>query len=49
MYKLKKWIDINKINWTWLSMNPNAIHFLENNSDKIVGMHYLQIQMRYIF
>lgn len=25
----------DKINWSWLSQNPNAIHFLEENLDKI--------------
>jgi len=35
MYKLLDWIDINKINWDFLSQNPNAIHLLEKNIDKI--------------
>ena len=26
---------MNKINWTRLSLNPNAIHILEQNLDKI--------------
>jgi len=26
MYKLKSWIDIDKIVWSRLSLNPNAIH-----------------------
>ena len=34
-YKLRSWIDINKLNWVFLSKNPNAIHLLENNLDKI--------------
>ena len=34
-YKLLDWIDINKINWSWLSYNPGAIHLLEQNPDKI--------------
>lgn len=25
-----------KINWTYLSLNPNAIHLLEKNQDKII-------------
>ena len=25
----------DKINWFWLSENPNAIHLLEQNQDKI--------------
>ena len=35
MYKLKSWIDIDKIDWNGLSRNPNAIHLLEANQDKI--------------
>ena len=34
-YKLRDWIDIDKIDWTWLSSNPNAIHLLEENQDRI--------------
>ena len=37
--KLLDWIDINKLNWEYLSVNPNAIHLiseaLEQNRDKI--------------
>ena len=32
---LLDWIDINNLDWYWLSVNPNAIHLLENNKDKI--------------
>ena len=39
-YKLLPWIQIDKINWYYLSRNPNAIHLLEQNQDKIVW-HYL--------
>jgi len=35
MYKLRCWIDIDKIDWFWLSKNTNAIHLLEKNMDKI--------------
>ena len=35
IYKLRNWVDINKIDWYYLSRNPNAIHFLEQNLDKI--------------
>ena len=35
MYKLRDWVNIDKIDWNWLSMNPNAIHLLEKNVDKI--------------
>ena len=35
MLKLRDWIDINKINWEYLSFNPNAIELLKKNKDKI--------------
>ena len=35
IYKFKSWIDINKINWSYLSHNENAVDFLENNLDKV--------------
>ena len=34
-YKLLDWIPEDKINWEYLSGNPNAIHLLEKNIDKI--------------
>lgn len=34
-YKLRDWVDISKINWCELSHNPNAIHLLEKNRDKV--------------
>ena len=33
--KFRDWIDINKIDWEFLSRNPNAIHLLEQNLNKI--------------
>ena len=33
--KLRNWIDMNKIDWRYLSTNPNAIHLLEQNQDEI--------------
>jgi hypothetical protein len=33
--KLLDWIDVDKINWLYLSSNPNSIHLLEANPDKI--------------
>ena len=33
--KLYDWIDKDKIDWDCLSLNPNAIHLLEQNLDKI--------------
>ncbi len=35
VFKLRDWIDMDKIDWKWLSMNPAAIHLLEQNPDKI--------------
>ncbi len=35
MLKLRDWIDINKINWHSLSINPNAIELLKKNKNKI--------------
>ena len=35
MLKLLDWIDINKIDWCYLSENPNAIELLKENKDKI--------------
>ena len=34
-YKLKDWIPKKKLNWNWLSSNPNAIELLKNNPKKI--------------
>ena len=35
MYKLRNWININNLDWSFLSGNPNAIDLLEKNQDKI--------------
>ena len=35
MYKLRDWIPIEKLKWQELSRNPNAIHLLEKNLDKL--------------
>ena len=37
--KLRDWIDIDKLDWNNLSLNPNAIHLLEQNPDKINWYH----------
>jgi hypothetical protein len=34
-YVLKDWVPINKIDWKWLSKNPNAIDLLKENPKKI--------------
>ena len=36
IYKLLDWIDIDKLNWYFLSQNPNAIYLLEQNQDKLI-------------
>jgi len=40
IWKLKDWIDENKLNWSRLSANPNAIKLLEKNQNKI---HWLYL------
>ena len=34
-YELLEWIDINKLQWDYLSFNPNAIYLLEKHPEKI--------------
>jgi len=34
-FKLRSWINQDKIDWNFLSKNPNAIPMLEKNPDKI--------------
>ena len=34
-YKLLDWVPLEKLNWEMLSLNPAAIHILEQNPDKI--------------
>ena len=34
-YALLNWIDIDDLKWSYLSENPNAIHLLEQNPEKI--------------
>lgn len=29
VYKLKNWIDTDKLDWSTLSLNPNAIYLLD--------------------
>ena len=42
-YKLRHWININKLDLFNLSLNPNAINYLTKNPDKIKWMLYLLI------
>ena len=34
-YKLRDWVDINRLDWLGLSGNSHAIHIIEKNLDKI--------------
>jgi hypothetical protein len=34
LYKLKKLVSENKINWSYLCLNPNAIEFIKNIDKK---------------
>ena len=34
-YVLLEWIDVNKLHYYYLSLNPNAIYLLEQNKEKI--------------
>ena len=34
-YELLEWIDATRLCWSDLSANPNAIHILKQNQDKI--------------
>jgi hypothetical protein len=44
MLKLRDWVDIYKIDWKYLSFNPNAIELLKENKNNINWDFYLQIQ-----
>ncbi len=35
IWKLRNWIDLEKLDWSELSKNPKAIKVLEKNQDKI--------------
>ena len=35
IWKLRDWIDKNKLNWNYLSYNKNAIELLKENPEKI--------------
>ena len=35
VWKLRNWIDLEKLDWHSLSFNPNAIEILKKNEDKI--------------
>ena len=41
IWKLRDWIDVDKINWDNLSLNKNAINLLERNLEKI-SLEYLK-------
>ena len=35
MMKLRDWVNIDKLNWNNLSLNPNAIEILKRNLNRI--------------
>ena len=39
MLVLRNWIDINKLDWSSLSLTVNAMELLENNQNKINWVH----------
>jgi hypothetical protein len=41
-----KYTNVDKLDWSRLSSNPNAIHILENNLDKV---NWTGIQMLFIY
>jgi|SaaInlStandDraft_5_1057022.scaffolds.fasta_scaffold23917_4 hypothetical protein len=45
--KLHDWIPIDKVNWTELSENPNAVQLLVQHLDK-VDWHYLSSNLNTI-
>ena len=46
--KLLDWVLLDKIDWGVLSLNPNAIHLLEQNIDKI-NWHSLSLNPNAIY
>ena len=44
--KLLDWVDLDKLDWECLSRNPNAIHLLEKNLDKVDWENFVQIALR---
>lgn len=47
-YKLVDWVDINKLNWRDLNLNPRAIQLLEKNKEHIY-LHNLMLNPNAIF
>ena len=42
--------NLDKVDWTWLSLNPNANNIIENNLEiKLIGIIYHKILMLFIF
>ncbi len=48
LYRLKKWIPMDKIHWFNLSENPNVIGTLEKNFDRI-SWHKLSENLNAIY
>jgi hypothetical protein len=49
IWKLRDWIDTEKLDWEMLSYNKNAIKLLEENQDKIDWDYYHIIRMQLNF
>ena len=47
--KLLDWIDVEKLDWDYLSKNSNAIELLEANLDEVNWYDCRKIQMQFIY
>ncbi len=48
-WKLRDWIDINKLNWNELTRNPNAMFLLESKlEENVLGLLYLNPSTYYL-
>jgi preprotein translocase subunit SecY len=49
IYRVLHWIDIEKINWNCICLKPNAIHLLQQNLTKLIGIIYLANQILFTY
>ena len=49
IYKLRDWIDPEKLDSHHLSENQNSIDFLEKQHNKIIWSFYQIIEMQFIY
>ena len=47
--KLPEWIPRDKVTWEELSSNPNAIHLLEQNLDKMTTEGWSNLSLKPIY